>query len=173
MQDPSWVCDLHHSSRQCQILNPRARPRIKPTTPWFLVGFISAEPRWELQSLSVLNFPANPSNWLESWPLKGIIFVAPSAAVRQMEWRTGRRVPRKEVQVPRGGGEMSGQNRRVNSPAHMFTTMAKTPDYPGSALRRQSHLPEERVNSEVLWLHGCFRYFQSLGLLCSVADDLE
>ena len=30
MQDPSHVCDLHHSSQQCQILNPlsKARDRI-------------------------------------------------------------------------------------------------------------------------------------------------
>ena len=27
IQDPSWVCDLHHSSRQCQILNPLSDAR--------------------------------------------------------------------------------------------------------------------------------------------------
>ena len=27
MPDPSWVCDLHHGSRQCQILNPRSKAR--------------------------------------------------------------------------------------------------------------------------------------------------
>ena len=36
-QDPSRVCDLHHSSEQHQILNPRARPGIKPATSWYLV----------------------------------------------------------------------------------------------------------------------------------------
>ena len=39
---------LHHSSRQCQILNPPARPGIETETSWFLVGFVSTEPRWEL-----------------------------------------------------------------------------------------------------------------------------
>ena len=27
MQDPSCVCNLHHSSRQCQILNPLSKAR--------------------------------------------------------------------------------------------------------------------------------------------------
>ena len=26
-QDPSCICDLHHSSRQCQIFNPLSRAR--------------------------------------------------------------------------------------------------------------------------------------------------
>ena len=26
-QDPSWVCDLHHSSWECQILNPLSEAR--------------------------------------------------------------------------------------------------------------------------------------------------
>ena len=29
-QDLSHVCDLHHSSQQCQIPDPRARPGIEP-----------------------------------------------------------------------------------------------------------------------------------------------
>ena len=44
--DPSRVCNLHHGSWQCQILNP-LRPGIEPTTSWFLVGFVSAAPRRE------------------------------------------------------------------------------------------------------------------------------
>ena len=47
MQNPSHVYNLSHSSQQHQILNPRARPGIEPKTSWFLVRFISAEPRWE------------------------------------------------------------------------------------------------------------------------------
>ena len=39
MPDPSHVCDLHHSSRQCRILNPR--PGIKPASSWMLVGFVN------------------------------------------------------------------------------------------------------------------------------------
>ena len=27
MQDPSHICDLHHSSRQCRILNPLSEAR--------------------------------------------------------------------------------------------------------------------------------------------------
>ena len=32
------VCDLHHSSRQCQILNPQGRPGIKTASSWMLVN---------------------------------------------------------------------------------------------------------------------------------------
>ena len=44
--DPSGVRDLHHSSRQCRILNPlRERQGIKSASSWMLVGFVTAEPR--------------------------------------------------------------------------------------------------------------------------------
>ena len=46
-RDPSRVCDGHHSSRQCQILNPTSEPGIKPATSWFLVGFVSTTPGWQ------------------------------------------------------------------------------------------------------------------------------
>ena len=42
--DPSWVCKLHHSSRQCWILNPLSQARDWPTEPgqglnhWATVG---------------------------------------------------------------------------------------------------------------------------------------
>ena len=42
--DPSFICDLHHSSWQCQILNPLSKPGIEPTSSWVLVGFVTAEP---------------------------------------------------------------------------------------------------------------------------------
>ena len=48
MQDPSCVCNLHHSSQQCQSLNPLNEARIEPATSWFLVGLLTTEPRWEL-----------------------------------------------------------------------------------------------------------------------------
>ena len=53
MPDPSHVCDLHHSSQQCWILNPLDQTRlgIKPAS-WFLVGFVSAVPWWELLTIS-------------------------------------------------------------------------------------------------------------------------
>ena len=45
---PSYVCHLHHSSWQCQILNPLSeardyweRPEIKPTSSWILVRFFT------------------------------------------------------------------------------------------------------------------------------------
>ena len=37
--DPSCVCDLLHSSQQRQILNPQARPGIKPASSWMPIGF--------------------------------------------------------------------------------------------------------------------------------------
>jgi len=54
MQDPSHICSLYHSSWQCWFLNPLSKPGIKPSTSWFLVGFVSAAPQWELQ-LQILN----------------------------------------------------------------------------------------------------------------------
>ena len=57
---------LHHSSRQRQIraasaihttahgntgsLSHWVRPGIEPTISWFLVGFVSSEPRWKFQN---------------------------------------------------------------------------------------------------------------------------
>ena len=40
-QDPSHVCNLHHSSRQRQILNPLSKSRVEPVSSWILVGFVS------------------------------------------------------------------------------------------------------------------------------------
>ena len=45
--DPSRVFDLHHSSLQCQILNPLSEGRYR--TRNLLVRFVSAAPRQELQ----------------------------------------------------------------------------------------------------------------------------
>ena len=49
-QDPSGVCDLHHRSQQCWILNQLSESGIKPASQWILVGFVSAAPQWELQN---------------------------------------------------------------------------------------------------------------------------
>ena len=40
MQDPSRICDLHHSSWQCRILNPLSGARDKSSSSWILVGII-------------------------------------------------------------------------------------------------------------------------------------
>ena len=48
MPDLSHVCDLHHSSRQHQILNPPIKARDWTCILMDLVRFVSAEPRWEL-----------------------------------------------------------------------------------------------------------------------------
>ena len=49
MQDPSHICDLHHSSRQCRILNPLNKSSgIEPTSSWMVVRFVTTEPQWEL-----------------------------------------------------------------------------------------------------------------------------
>ena len=47
-QDLSHVHDLHHSSQQRWILSPLSEARDQAKTSWFLVGFISAAPRWKL-----------------------------------------------------------------------------------------------------------------------------
>ena len=48
MWDPSNVCDLHHRSWQCRILNPLNKAGIEPATSWFLVDSLNTEPRQEL-----------------------------------------------------------------------------------------------------------------------------
>ena len=39
---------LHHSHSNAGSLTHGARPGIEPSTSWFLVGFVSTVPRWEL-----------------------------------------------------------------------------------------------------------------------------
>ena len=46
--DQSSVCNLHYSSQRCWIPDPLSKVRIKPSTSWILVGFISAVPQREL-----------------------------------------------------------------------------------------------------------------------------
>ena len=41
MWDPSHVCDLHHGSQQCWILNPLNKAGFGPKSSWMLVGFIN------------------------------------------------------------------------------------------------------------------------------------
>ena len=53
MPDSRRICDLHHSAWQRWILNPLAKPGIKPATSWFLVGFVSAEPQQELPQITI------------------------------------------------------------------------------------------------------------------------
>ena len=40
MLDSSYVCDLHHSSLQHQILNPLRKPGIKPSSSWMIDSFL-------------------------------------------------------------------------------------------------------------------------------------
>ena len=51
--DPSYFCDQHYSSKP-RILNALSKAGDKPASSWMLVGFVTAEPQWEL--LSSLNF---------------------------------------------------------------------------------------------------------------------
>ena len=39
--DPSYICDLYHSSQQCQIPNPLSKARDRTAYSWILVGFIT------------------------------------------------------------------------------------------------------------------------------------
>ena len=48
MRQAGCVYDLHHSLLQCQILTHWARLGIESTPSWMLVGFVTAEPQWEL-----------------------------------------------------------------------------------------------------------------------------
>ena len=42
-QDPSHVCNIHHSSQQCQTLTQWAGPGIKPISSWIVVRFVTSE----------------------------------------------------------------------------------------------------------------------------------
>ena len=48
-QDPSCLCDLHHSSQQRRILNLSREARESNPRPHGFVGFVTAEPQGELQ----------------------------------------------------------------------------------------------------------------------------
>ena len=85
--DPSHIYDLHHSSRQRWILNPLSEARDQSLVLMILVGFITAEPQWGLQTsnfftvfsrrrknASPLPIPTSPPDVLlpvSSWPLIG------------------------------------------------------------------------------------------------------
>ena len=45
---PSCICDLHHSSRQHQILNPLSGAWDRTCVLMDTTGFITTEPQWEL-----------------------------------------------------------------------------------------------------------------------------
>ena len=47
MLDPSWVCDLHHSSWQPAKRGQGSHSGIESESSWMLVGFVTAEPRQE------------------------------------------------------------------------------------------------------------------------------
>ena len=79
--DPSHVCNLDHSSWQCQTLNQLS----EAITSWFLVGFVSAAPQRELPEVEFLDhmvifnlggttilFPTNSApefKFSTSWPM--------------------------------------------------------------------------------------------------------
>ena len=58
MQDPSYICNLHHSSQQCHILNPLSEARDRTCVLMDASQIVSSEPRWEvLFFVFVLNQP--------------------------------------------------------------------------------------------------------------------
>ena len=60
--DPSRLCNLHHGSQQCQILNPLSKDRDRTCV---LVSVITAEPQWELAWLVLIskNTRFYPGDW--------------------------------------------------------------------------------------------------------------
>ena len=51
MQNLNRICDLHHSSQQCRILNPLIEARDQTcilASSWILVRLVTTEPQWEL-----------------------------------------------------------------------------------------------------------------------------
>ena len=62
-QDPNGICDLHHSSWQCQILNLTEQGQGSNLCPHgCLVRFISTEPRQELLIQLFIAAPATHVN---------------------------------------------------------------------------------------------------------------
>ena len=66
--DPSHLCNLHHSSWQCWILNPQSKAKDRKPNPhgdW--LGSLTAEPQQEPQELSKLiessKFINSPERW--------------------------------------------------------------------------------------------------------------
>ena len=47
-QDLSHVCDLTAAHCNARLLTPLGEAGIEPTFSWILVGFVTAEPQWEL-----------------------------------------------------------------------------------------------------------------------------
>ena len=56
-RDPSHVCNLHHRSWQCWILNPLSEDRDWTRNLRFPVRFVSAVPWWELPFICFWNLP--------------------------------------------------------------------------------------------------------------------
>ena len=48
--DLSCIFDLYHSTWYCWILNPLSGARDQTLALWIPVGFVTAEPQWELPS---------------------------------------------------------------------------------------------------------------------------
>ena len=70
---PGWgrigavAASLRHSHSNAKSLTHWSRPGIEPATSWFLVGFFSAEPWWELPALKL--FQSGFSHFEILWPL--------------------------------------------------------------------------------------------------------
>ena len=60
-QDLRCICNIHHSSQQCQILNPRARQGIKYESSWMPVRFVSIEPQQKCWDSIVKKKTTGPS----------------------------------------------------------------------------------------------------------------
>ena len=71
----SCIYDLHHSSQQPRILNPLSKARDQ-TSSWLLVGFVTAESQWELQTTWVWTPPLPLINWV-TW-MSSLISRCPS-----------------------------------------------------------------------------------------------
>ena len=66
-QDWSCICNLHHSSRPRQILNP---PRMKPASSWIRIGILTGAPGTHVQR-NGLRLPAPNPRPPPPSPLRG------------------------------------------------------------------------------------------------------
>ena len=64
--DLSCVCDLYYSSQQHWIPNPLSRARDRTHFPMDAIGFITAEPQWELLDFELCSgWERKPLEWFK------------------------------------------------------------------------------------------------------------
>ena len=82
--DPSHNCHLHHSSRQCWVLNHRGRPGIETVSSWILVRFVNC---WAMKGTpSIFSFSACIYTGISYLPWTMFIILLAPLLVNEISW---------------------------------------------------------------------------------------